>query len=85
MQVVNLAHGDADAFMPLLRSYEAAKDVTARRLYMDSIDELLKKSSKVVVDASGKGLSSIVPYLPMTEPKLSPPSLGAPPAPGAAK
>jgi len=85
VQVVNLAHGDADAFVPLLRSYEAAKDVTARRLYMDSVDELLKKSSKVVVDASGKGVSSIVPYLPMTEPKLSPPTLGAPPAPGAAR
>ena len=67
VQVVNLAHGDADAFTPLLRSYEAAKDVTARRLYMDSVDELLKKSSKVIVDASGRGMSGIVPYLPMSE------------------
>ena len=67
VQVVNLAQGDADAFVPLLRSYEAARDVTARRLYMDSVDELLKKSSKVIVDASGRGVSSIVPYLPMSE------------------
>ena len=85
VQVVNVAHGDADAFVPLLRSYEAAKEVTARRLYMDSVDELLKKSSKVIVDASGRGLSSIVPYLPMSEMKPSGPALAAPPAPGAAK
>ena len=85
VQVVNLAHGDADAFTPLLRSYEAAKDVTARRLYMDSVDELLTKSSKVIVDASGRGMSSIVPYLPMSDLKTLAPALAAPPAPGAAK
>jgi modulator of FtsH protease HflK len=80
-EVVNLAHGDADAFLPLLKSYEAAKDVTAWRLYLDSVDEVLKKASKVIVDTSGKGMSSVVPYLPVTEFKPSPP----PPAPGATK
>jgi modulator of FtsH protease HflK len=84
VQVVNLAHGDADAFVPLLRSYEAARDVTARRLYMDSVDELLRKSSKVIVDASGRGVSSIVPYLPMSDMKSLAPAL-TPPASGAAK
>jgi membrane protease subunit HflK len=92
-QVVNLAHGEADAFLPMLKSYEAAKDVTAWRLYLDSIDEVLKKSSKVIVDTSGKGVSSVMPYLPVTEFKTpqptaqpSPPSAIAPaPAPGAAK
>lgn len=80
-EVVNLAHGDADAFLPLLKSYEAAKDVTAWRLYLDSVDEVLKKASKVIVDTSGKGVSSVVPYLPVTEFKPSPP----PPALGARK
>jgi modulator of FtsH protease HflK len=74
VQVVNLAHGDADAFAPLVRSYEAAKDVTARRLYMDSVDELLRRSSKVIVDTSGKGVSSVVPYMPVTEFKLPAPA-----------
>jgi membrane protease subunit HflK len=67
VQVGNLAHGEADAFLPLLRSYEGAKDVTAWRLYLDSIDEVLKKSSKVIVDASGKGVTSVMPYLPVGE------------------
>ena len=51
---------------------------------MDSVDELLKKASKVIVDASGKGVSSVVPYLPMTEFKPSAPAPATPP-PGAAK
>ncbi len=90
-QVVNLAHGEAEAFTPLLRSYEKAKDVTAWRLYLDSVDEVLRKSSKVIVDTSGKGVSSVMPYLPVSEFKTPPPALPAPspaapaPAPGAAK
>ncbi len=79
VQVVNLAHGDADAFLPLLQSYEGAKDVTAWQLYLDSVDEVLKKASKVVVDTSGKGVSSVVPYLPVTE--FKPSSIPASPAP----
>ena len=96
VEVVNLAHGEADAFLPLLRSYEAAKDVTAWRLYLDSVDAVLKKASKVIVDTSGKGVSSVMPYLPVTEfkppPPPPPPPQGAAPAaapaqptPGASK
>jgi membrane protease subunit HflK len=77
VQVVNLAEGEANAFLPLLKSYEAAKDVTARRLYLESVDEVLKKASKVIVDTSGKGVSSVMPYMPVTE-------LKAPAAPPAA-
>ncbi|RBP16905.1 protease FtsH subunit HflK [Roseiarcus fermentans] len=82
-QVVNLAHGEADAFLPMLQSYREARDVTARRLYQDSVDEVLRRASKVVVDTSGKGVSSVMPYLPVTEFKPPP----APPAAaqGAAK
>ena len=82
IQVVNLAHGEAGAFQSLLRSYEAAKDVTARRLYQDSVDEMLRKASRVIVDASGKGVSSLVPYLPMPDLR-APAALPAPVAPGA--
>ncbi len=86
VQVVNLAHGEADAFLPLLRSYEEAKDVTAWRLYLDSVDEVLKKASKVIVDTSGKGVSSVVPYMPVTEFKPPAPAAPAPaPTQGAAK
>ncbi len=88
VQVVNLAEGEANAFLPLMKSYEAAKDVTARRLYLESIDEVLKKASKVIVDTSGKGVSSVMPYMPVTElkaPAASPaPPQAAPAAPPAA-
>jgi len=81
VQVVNLAEGEAKAFLPLLKSYEAQKDVTARRLYLESVDEVLRKASKVIVDTSGKGVSSLVPYMPVTE--LKAPAASSAPLPAA--
>jgi membrane protease subunit HflK len=66
-QVVNLAEGDAKSFMAVYTSYAKAKDVTAWRLYMESVDEVLKKATRVIVDTSGKGVSGVVPYLPLAD------------------
>ncbi|MCW2314813.1 membrane protease subunit HflK [Rhodoblastus acidophilus] len=66
-QAVNLAEGEAKNFLSVYQSYAQAKDVTAWRLYLESVDEVLKKSSKVIVDTSGKGVASVLPYLPLSE------------------
>jgi modulator of FtsH protease HflK len=66
-QVVNLAEGDAKSFMAVYTSYAKSKDVTAWRLYLESVDEVLKKAKKVIVDTSGKGVSGVVPYLPLAD------------------
>ena len=62
-QAVKLADGDAKSFLAVYSSYAKAKDVTAWRLYMESMDELLRKATKVVVDSSGKGASAVMPYM----------------------
>lgn len=66
-QAVNLAEGEAKSFLSVYKSYEQAKDVTAWRLYMESADEVLKKAGKVMIDTSGKGMSGVVPYMPLAE------------------
>ncbi len=66
-QVVNLAEGEARRFDSVYGSYAQAKDVTAWRLYLDSMDEALKKASKVVVDASGKNGGSVLPLLQLQD------------------
>jgi membrane protease subunit HflK len=95
VQVVNLAQGEANAFLAVLKSYQTAKDVTSWRLYLDSVDDLLKRASKVIVDISGKGVSSVVPYMPLSEfkpldatpiePESPPLPESQPSAPGAVK
>ncbi|MBK5550187.1 FtsH protease activity modulator HflK [Pseudomonas sp. TH03] len=66
-QVGNLAEGEAKRFLSVYNSYVQSKDVTAWRLYMESMDEVLKKASKVIIDSSGKGMSGVVPYLPLND------------------
>src|SRR5208283_3249745 len=63
-QVINLAQGDAKSFQLIYASYAGDKDVTAWRLYLESVDEVLKKATKVIIDTSGKGVTGIVPYMP---------------------
>ncbi len=73
--MVNLAHGDAEAFAPLLEELRSARRTSPPRgsIY-ESVDEVLKKASEVIVDTSGKGVSSVVPYLPMSEFRLPAPT-----------
>ncbi|SCK26157.1 FtsH protease activity modulator HflK [Vogesella sp. LIG4] len=66
-QVVNLAQGEAQRFDAVYQSYAQARDVTAWRLYLESMDEVLKKASKVIIDSSGKGMSGVVPYMPLQD------------------
>ncbi len=80
-QVVNLAQGEANAFLLVYDSYRVAKDVTSWRLYLESVDDVLKKATKVIVDTSGKGVSSVVPYMPISE--LTPRPATPPAAPPA--
>jgi len=66
-QVVNVARGEIQSFLSVYETYRQARDVTSWRMYLDSMDQLLRKSGKVIVDASGKGLAGVVPYLPLAE------------------
>jgi membrane protease subunit HflK len=66
-KVVNLAQGDAKSFQLIYASYSENRDVTAWRLYLESVDEMLKKATKVIIDTSGKGVTGIVPYMPLAE------------------
>ena len=66
-QLLNLTAGEVNSFEALSGTYNQAKDITAWRLYLDAMDEVLHKASKVIVDASGKGAGPVVPYLPLVE------------------
>jgi membrane protease subunit HflK len=57
LERINLAKGEADRFLNVLKEYRQAKDVTKRRLYLESMDQLLNRVSEIyVIDADQKGL-----------------------------
>lgn len=60
-QVVLRATGDAAEFLALLPEYLRAPTVTGERMYLDTMQQILSKSSKIVVD----GKAGNMLYLPL--------------------
>ncbi len=57
LERVNKAQGEAKRFLDVLKEYRQAKDVTKRRLYLESMTRLLDKIDEIyVIDADQKGL-----------------------------
>jgi membrane protease subunit HflK len=68
-EVLNRAHSDADRFSAFDAAYSKSPDVTARRLYLDTMDEVLKSAGKILIDPSGRAGPSIIPYLSLAGPQ----------------
>jgi modulator of FtsH protease HflK len=65
-QVVAIAEGQASRFTELLAAYELAPEVTRKRLYMDTIENLLARAHKIVIDQKvGSGAGGNMFYLPL--------------------
>jgi len=59
---VNRAEGDATRFVDLWKQYTNAKDVTRRRLYMETMSEVLPKvKRKYIVDENEQGILRLLP------------------------
>ena len=56
------AEGEADRFVQILREYEKAPGVTRQRLYIETLEQVLANSTKVLVDAAG---GNNLLYLPL--------------------
>ena len=65
-QQIKQAEGEASRFLSVYNAYLGGKEVTIRRLYLERMQEVLKNSTKVIID-SGKGGTGVVPYLPLPE------------------
>jgi membrane protease subunit HflK len=65
-RVVAEAQGEAQRFVSVYTEYEKAKDVTRQRLFLETLEDVLQKSNKVIIE-EGKNGNSVVPYLPLPE------------------
>jgi len=63
-RVVQEAEGEAQRFVSVYEEYAKAPDVTRKRLFLETMERILRGSNKVIVDESGQG---VVPYLPLPE------------------
>ncbi|BDW90002.1 MAG: FtsH protease activity modulator HflK [Thalassospira sp.] len=65
-RVTKEAEGEAERFISIYDSFLTAKDVTTRRLYLETMQEVLSKSDKIIMEQNGAG-NGVVPYLPLPE------------------
>ena len=66
-RVVNLAVGEASRFESVYNEYILAKDVTRKRLYLETMEKVLSGVDLVVIDEKIGGEQGIVPYLPLNQ------------------
>ncbi|KTD53292.1 protease subunit HflK [Legionella santicrucis] len=60
-QVVLNAQGEVSEFLALLSQYNAAPEVMAERMYLETMQKVLNKTSKIIVDSKSGNLL----YLPL--------------------
>jgi membrane protease subunit HflK len=60
--LVARAQGDAAAFDAVYAQYRLAPEVTRKRMYLETMEKVLAKVDKTVIDAPG-----VTPYLPLPE------------------
>jgi modulator of FtsH protease HflK len=65
-RLIREAEGEAKRFISVLEAYQSGRDITARRLYLERMQETLKNTQNVIIDPTGKG-QGVIPYLPLPE------------------
>jgi modulator of FtsH protease HflK len=65
LATVARAQGDAARFLSVYHAFKTSRDVTIQRLYLETMEEVLKNSHKVIIDKSAEGRSGVLPYLPL--------------------
>ena len=61
-QITAKAQGEATAFDKVFEQYKLAPEVTRRRMYYETMERVLSRVDKTVVEAPG-----VTPYLPLSE------------------
>jgi membrane protease subunit HflK len=71
---ISRATGDADRFNSVLSAYQSGQDVTKERIYIETMESVLKNAQKIILD--DKGGNGVVPYLPLDQMRRISPAAG---------
>ena len=65
-QKIAIATGESQRFLSIYEQYKQDKEVTRRRLYLETMKSIMSGMDKVLIDNRSGG-SGVVPYLPLSE------------------
>ena len=87
-QVEAQAEGEAARFISVYDAFKKAPDVTRQRLYLETMEQVLRNNSKFIIQDSAVGSQGVLPFLPLGDGARRPatgtppqPSTGSPPPP----
>jgi len=66
-RVVNEAEGEASRFSAVLTEYQAAPEVTRKRLFLETMERVMGRTDIIIMDDATGGGQGVVPYLPLGE------------------
>ncbi len=69
-QKIAVAKGDADRFKEVLAAYAVSKDVTTKRLYLETMEAVLGNAQKIITD-KGAGAMPLYPLQDMMKNRTS--------------
>lgn len=69
-QTVAAAQGETKRFLSIYAEYKKAEDVTRRRMYLETMQDVYSHINKVLIE--GKDGQSVLPYLPLSGLKTNP-------------
>ena len=68
-EVIAIADGDSKRFLSVYNEYKDAREVTRRRIYLETMEKVMENMNKVIIDNNNG--SGVLPYLPLPELKKS--------------
>ncbi|RLQ88148.1 FtsH protease activity modulator HflK [Notoacmeibacter ruber] len=66
-RVVQEATGEAQRFSSIYEEYAKAPEVTRKRLFLETMENVLRNSNKVILEQGASGSNGVVPYLPLDQ------------------
>lgn len=63
-EVTNRAEGDASRFVAVYNEYRESKDITRKRLYLETLEDVMRGMDKVILSDKANG---VVPYMALPE------------------
>ncbi|MFQ5735393.1 MAG: FtsH protease activity modulator HflK [Thermodesulfobacteriota bacterium] len=67
---INQAKGDTSRFLQVLKEYRKARDVTRKRIYIETMEEVLGRMDKFILEGSAQ--RNVLPYLPLRPERKAP-------------
>ena len=79
--VIETAQGESSRFLAIVKEYNKAPDITAKRMYLETMQSVLANPSLEKIIMPENGTAPVLPYLPLDRIRPNPAPAGPSPAP----